>query len=144
MLNEVTEMIRPWRYRIGLLVPPTNIVMEKEFNVLIPECVSVHAARLYRKSSSVTESSLKEMIESIPAVAFSLSMTQPDVVVFGCTSGSLIYGVGWDEELARSIETKTRVDTFTTSCAVLHSLRALNVKRIALVTPYVEAINDLA
>ena len=65
-----------------------------------------------------------------------------DLVVFGCTSGSCIKGFGWDQECIRQIERASGKPGLTTSTAVLEALKALNSKKVAVLTPYPEATND--
>lgn len=54
------------KLKIGLLIPPSNIVMEEEFNkILLPYNISVHANRLYRSTTELTIETLEEMEKSI-------------------------------------------------------------------------------
>ena len=127
--------------RIGLLIPPPNVVMEVEFNRWTPPCVDVHATRMFRSSSDVTVESLLEMARHANDAARLLAMTLPDVIMFGCTSGSLIMGLGWDEEVLRGIEKTTGIRTLTTSTAVVAALKAARVRRVAIATPYINEVN---
>src|SRR5512133_514915 len=90
--------------RLGLLIPPPNVVMEMGFNRWLPPSIPVHATRMYRSTSDVTVDSLLEMARNANDAARLLAMTLPDVIMFGCTSGSLIMGVGWDREIISGIE----------------------------------------
>lgn len=127
--------------RIGLLLPPPNVVMEGEFNHWLPPAIALHTTRMFRSTSDVTIDSLKEMASHANEAARLLAMTIPDVIMFGCTSGSLIMGMGWDKEISAGITQATGVPAVTTSTAVVSALQASGVRRVAIATPYVNEVN---
>ncbi|MHA1553618.1 MAG: maleate cis-trans isomerase, partial [Alphaproteobacteria bacterium] len=58
--------------------------------------------------------------------------------------GQLRRGPGYDDRLIGIIEDKTGVGaTTTTTTAVIRALRALQVSRIALATPYIDEVTRL-
>lgn len=65
-----------------------------------------------------------------------------DLIVFGCTSGSFIKGIGWDQECIKRIETASGSPGLTTSTAVMEALKALEAKTVAVLTPYPDATNE--
>ncbi len=127
--------------RLGLLIPPPNVVMEVEFNRWLPPSIPVHATRMSRSTSDVTVESLLEMAQNANEAARLLAMTLPDVIMFGCTSGSLIMGAGWDREIISGIEATTGIQTLTTSTAVVTALKAIGAGKVAIATPYSEEVN---
>jgi maleate isomerase len=135
---EGTEIVA----RIGLLVPPANVVMESELYRSLPHAITLHTSRMTRSTSAVTVASLREMVEQAPQAARALRMALPDVILFGCTSGSFIEGLGWDGEVARQIQVVTGTPALTTTTAVLRCLQALGVQRIAMATPYIAEITE--
>ena len=126
---------------IGLLVPTGNTVMEQEFHRLAPEGVSSHVNRIYLET--VTPDALKGMEGEAEASARDLVSCRLGVIAFGCTSGSFVGGKGYDQALIARIEAATGLPATTTSTAVLRALRLLGVGRIALATPYIEAVNAI-
>jgi len=129
------------RLRIGLLVPSSNTTMEPEFHGMAPEGVSVHTARM--RLEEVTAGGLVEMAEDAGRAAGLLATAEVDVIVYGCTTGSLVGGVEWEENLVQRIEDGTGVPTLSTSGAVVDAINALNVKRVAVATPYTDDLNRL-
>ena len=129
------------RCRIGLLVPSSNTTMESEFYRMAPDGVSVHTARM-RLVDAVAEA-LIEMAEDAGRAASLLATAEADVIVYGCTTGSLVGGVEWEERLAQRIESETGVKTITTIRAVIDALKALEVGRVAVATPYTDDLNLL-
>jgi len=130
-----------WRGRIGLMVPTGNSCMEPEFNRLSPEGVSVHANRVYLKD--VTPDSLIDMTDEAKTSAQGLVGIRVDCLAFGCTSGSFVGGPGHDKKLIAIIEDATGVAATTTTTAVIRAFAILGVSRVALVTPYIDAVNEI-
>ena len=130
-----------WRLRIGVILPSCNTVMEPEFYKMAPEGVSIHTARM--RISEVTKEELKKMAEDSPRAAEDLATADVDVIVYGCTSGSFIGGIEWEREIVKKIEEKTGILTITTSKAVIDALQHLKLKKIIVVTPYIDELNEL-
>ena len=79
----------------------------------------------------------------IDSAAKLLATAHPDLVLFGCTSGSLIGGFGYDLELIKRMEGQCGAKALTTSSAVLMALKALGAKRVVVATPYVDRVNEI-
>lgn len=129
------------RGRIGLMLPTGNSVMEPEFYRLAPEGVTTHTNRVDLKD--VTRDSLLAMEQDTVRSARQIAQTRIDVIAFGCTSGSFVGGMGYDERLIDLIEDTTGVQTTTTTTAVVRALNLIGVSRIALATPYLDEVTKL-
>ena len=127
-----------WRGRIGLLVPSINVVMEPELNLMAPEGISVHAARLVISGASSCES-YAEMSAQVAAVASRLKITDPAVMIFGCTSCGFVESA---EDIRKRIQEETGAPTVTTSESAVQAMKYLNAQSIAVATPYVQFVND--
>ncbi|WP_273835987.1 maleate cis-trans isomerase [Halococcus sp. PRR34] len=127
-----------WRARIGLIVPSSNTTAEPELSAATPAGVSVHAARM--PLENVTADDLDTMADRAIDCAELLNDAAVDVVAYGCTTGSLLHGHGFDAELEATIEATADCPTVATALSVERCLDALGCQRIALATPYV---NDL-
>lgn len=137
---KAVQMYSPygWRGKIGLIVPSTNTVAEPEFNRLAPEGVSVHGARIMLLGKA-TEKSYHEMGDETERAARELGTAEVDVIVWGCTSGSVVVA---RDELERCIEEASGIQAISTMGAVLAALEALGSRTIALGTPYVRFVNE--
>jgi len=131
--------VHGWRARIGLLVPSSNTTAEPEFCRMAPEGVSVHAARM--RLTEVTPEALLEMGRRSEEAARELADAEVDVIVYGCTTGSLIGGPDFDLELARRLEAVCRLPVVTAATAVAEALRELGVRNVAVATPYTDDLN---
>ncbi|MBU7014702.1 MAG: aspartate/glutamate racemase family protein [Theionarchaea archaeon] len=133
-----------WRCRIGLIIPSDNTVMESEFNKLFRDIpgVSVHATRVFLEE--LTVETLLQMKEGLKRACEELKSAEMDVLAYGCTSGSFVKGLHFDQEIIQEIEEETQITATTTSTAVIEALRKLKVNKIALGTPYSDEINEKA
>jgi len=129
-----------WRARIGLLIPSVNATMEPEFNRFLPAGVSVHAARM--ALGECTEAGLSQMEERMEQAARQVMGVGPDLIIFGCTSGSLIKGSRHNEEMVQKLEKISGIPAITTSQAVLSCLDQLGIQKVAVATPYNDEVNQ--
>ena len=130
-----------WRGRIGLLVPSINTTMETEFWRLAPEGVSVHSARIAGGRHGTPEE-LRSMENASKKAAEEVAMVEPDVVVYGCTSGSFFEGPEWNKKICAQLSAITKAPTVTTAGAMAECLMAAGHKKVDVVTPYVELTNE--
>ena len=130
-----------WRGRIGLLVPSINTTMETEFWRIAPEGVSVHSARIAGGRHGTPEE-LRSMEGASKKAAEEVAMVEPDVVVYGCTSGSFFEGPEWNKKICEQLTAITRAPTVTTAGGMAACLMAAGHKKVDVVTPYVELTNE--
>lgn len=128
--------------RIGLVVPPGNVAMERELALYLADGVVMNVNRLSRPTPAVTKESLLAMIGSLDQAVKDLSFCfpKPEVIIYGCTSGSFVSGPDKDAELAQRITDLVGIRAVTTSTAILQGLRAVGAKRVFLLTPYIEEV----
>jgi maleate isomerase len=126
-------------HRLGVILPSSNTTVEFEFSKALQGVdVSVHYSRVPLKD--VTVEGLEGMMCELDSASQLLADAGVDVVAFACTSGSLVKGLGYDSKLAKRISGVTHCPALTTSGAVLDALRALNIQRICLGTPYLSEV----
>ena len=130
-----------WRARIGLIVPSSNTTMESEFWKLVPEGVTIHTSRI--RLVEVIPKALRDMATESLKAAEDLATAEVDIIVYGCTTGSLLEGIEWEQKLRTSIEEQTGIKTITTALAVIEALHALNISKLVVATPYIEELNQL-
>ncbi len=129
-----------WRARLGLIVPSSNTTMEEEFRKLLPEGISLHVTRVGLRKVNVRE--LLEMEKHVREAAKLLGDAGVDLIAYGCTTGSLVGGLGYDLRIAKGIEEVSGVKAITTASAVLDALKQLSVKKVAIATPYIDEVNE--
>jgi maleate isomerase len=128
--------------RIGLLVPSSNSTVEVEFYRALPDDVSLHVGRL--PITQVNPESIEGMVDPLAAEANKLASADVDVIVLGAAAPSFLKGMGYDREVSQRIAQATGKPATTASTALLQSLKALGVRRIALGTAYSTKVNAIA
>jgi maleate cis-trans isomerase len=93
--------------RFGVIAPSVNTVLEPEFYSLGLEDVTFHFVRARNREGSVPEE-LQAMTDEAPESAVNLADARPERILFGCTSGSLFEGVGFDRKVAEAIASRFR------------------------------------
>jgi maleate isomerase len=135
--NRVDNNVR----RIGVLAPPGNVAMERELPRYVPDGIAVNHNRMSRPGSEITRESLLAMIDSVDRAAHDLAQAYPEVILYGCTSGSFLAGPGREDELGKRITSGTGIPAYTTSTAVILALRAIAARRVFMITPYPDDVN---
>jgi len=137
-----------WRARIGVLVPPGNPTVEPELYRMAPKGVSLHFARMQAPPSTGPAGGAAGMEErgrayreGLDAPATALGEVRPAVVVLAHTASSYALGFGQDAPLVDRVTAHTGAPTLLAAHAVHEALRHLGVTRLALGTPYPEAIS---
>ncbi|MCC6470833.1 MAG: aspartate/glutamate racemase family protein [Alphaproteobacteria bacterium] len=131
------------RARIGLIVLATDNTMEHEWRRILGTLpgVAFYESRLYN-SPDITPETLAEMEKDIEgATRLILPNGRMDVVAFGCTSGTIVIG---EETVFRKIRNaRPGIACTTPITAGIAGMQKLGAKRIALLTPYVDTINQM-
>ena len=129
------------RRRIGLLVPSSNSVMEVDFNRNVPEGHSVHTGRMYMEEATPEDES--RMLDEFAApAARAVATARPHIIVFGCTSAGALRGNDYDDLLCRRLNDETGVGVVSTIASVRRAIARRNAKRVGVITPYVQSLND--
>lgn len=128
-----------WRAKVGLITPANGTANEMDFHRYAPEGVATMTQRIYFEK--VDADGLSALAERAVEGARILASANPDLLVFGCTTGSLIKGFGYDKELIDRIEQASGIRTITTTTALVEALKALGTKRVLVSTPYSEEVN---
>jgi maleate isomerase len=133
---------RQGQRRIGLLLPSSNTTQEPEFTRILPEGVTLHAARLPLRT--VDPSSTARIVEDIESESRKLADGDVDAIVLAATAPSSRNGVGYDQELIRRIEAASGKKATTASTALIQALKVLDIKRLVIGAPWSEAVNATA
>lgn len=127
--------------RVGLILPSVNIRMEPEFY----RCPALKDFNFYSTRvllDDTTEETLKAMERGLDHAAEMLATVFPEIVVYACTSGSFISGTGGNLYIIQTIEGQCHCPVVTASQAMINSMKKLGARKITLVTPYTDDINE--
>ncbi len=130
-----------WRAKVGVILPSLNVTMEPELYRMAPEGVTFHFTRTFLAKG--TKEGLESMQQDVEPCTKMLMTAEVDLILFGCTSGSLVGGLGFDTKIINQIEDISKIKAITTSTAVVEVLKAFNFGKITIGTPYIDEVNQL-
>ena len=129
-----------WRARLGFLLPPGNPTVEPEMIALAPEGVSVHFHRMTARGATGSldgqDGRNRMMVDNIDESIALLAMVNPDVIVLAHTATSYTLGRQGEAELVARLQESTGKRVITAFGSVVRALERLDVRRLALGTPY--------
>jgi maleate isomerase len=126
--------------RVGVLVPSSNTVMENDMHRGLPQDrFSVHTARMHLVETT-PEAERTMVDETAPEAARLLGTARPDVLVFGCTSAGSLAGLDGDRRLAERLGEIAGCPGVGVISSAVEALERRGVRRVALLTPYVESL----
>jgi maleate isomerase len=130
------------RARIGIVVPSVNTVMEPWAQKVVPEGVSVFAARMFIPPATTPEAFIEMDRSEGKAAIRQLSSVFPDVIAYGCTASSIVQGLAYDAHLRAEIERSYKTPSTTAAHAILTAARALGMVTVSIVSPYTSEVDE--
>lgn len=139
-------------YRVGLIVPSSNITMETEIPAMLrgresilPERFTFHSSRMRMKS--VTKEELERMDDESDRCAVELSDAAVDVMGYACLVAIMTRGAGYhcvsQERLSkRTVDNGHPAPVVTSAGALMGALEVLGAKKTAIITPYMRPLTD--
>ncbi len=132
--------MNPWERKLGLIVPSWNTVNEYEFQRVVTPAMSVHSMRI--RITADDEENFTRMATEVPGAAKLLAQAKVQAICYGCLAGGFIKGPGHDQEIIRDIESATSIPGVAAAAAVVDALRAMNITRVSVASPYEPWLND--
>jgi maleate cis-trans isomerase len=128
------------RLRVGLMIPANNTTMEVELPHWLG-CGPCDVIRIPRPPGLLTTSDIPAYVDSAIALAQRFVTHRVDVVVYGCTAAGILAGRERDASIGQALAARTGAPTVTTAGSMVRWLEEQELQRIALVTPYSDAVN---
>ncbi|MDA1036637.1 MAG: aspartate/glutamate racemase family protein [Chloroflexi bacterium] len=129
------------RKKIGLVVPSSNTSTEPDFYRVMPANVSLHSHRIWLEDTTLED--LDTMNRDAEKAARYIGTADVDVIAYACTSGSSLGGPGYDQNLLVTLtKASGGAPAIGTSPAMIDGLKSLGIKRVSVVTPYLDSINE--
>ena len=127
--------------RVGLITLATDFRIEKDFNEVIKNMdVDLFVNRIHCYFPLTSENLIK-MSNTVTEVSKDILPNEKlDCVVYGCTSGTI--AAGYENIKNKINEAKPEAKVTTPSTAALNALKKMNIKKIAIFTPYSKVLND--
>jgi maleate isomerase/arylmalonate decarboxylase len=128
-----------WRAKLGLIVPPTNTVNEAEWARMVPEGVTVHVTRMPLHADTSSDAGRAALYADIRKAVADLAPAGVDVIAYGCTAGSMVTPL---TTLTDYMSSLCDLPCVATAPAIVQACAALGASRVALATPYHDALNE--
>ncbi len=140
MTSSLTADYGP-RARLGVATPQANPTVEPEIRALVPASIGVYATRLVHPAPRV-EDRLDHYIRHMAEAVRSFGSMGIQAFGFGCTGSSYLAGRELEDRLTAQAAGEARIPVITAAQAIRLALETLGVRRIALVSPYPEALAE--
>jgi maleate cis-trans isomerase len=124
------------------MVPSNNTTMDGELRAWLPAGSSVTTVKIPRGPGLLTAETIPAYRDSAIAIAREhFDKSRFDLIAYGCTAAGFISGPAGDAELSRMLSAATGLPVVTTARAMVSALQHERAKRVAVVTPYLDAVN---
>lgn len=130
------------RARIGLVVPSVNTVMEPWAARTVPAGVGVFTARMFITPDTTRETLIEMDRTDGKGALRQLSSLFPHVMAYGCTASSIVQGLDYDQHLRDEMTETYGVPSTTAAHAILTALATVGAKRVSIVSPYTQAVDE--
>ena len=140
-------------YRIGQIVPSSNVTMETEVpailrarETILPERFTFHSSRMRMKK--VTKEELVAMDAMSLKCAEELSDAQVDVMGYACLVAIMSMGKGYhclSQENLHQVTVRNGFPTpiVTSAGALVEGLKTMGAKKVSIITPYMKHLTQL-
>ena len=130
------------RYKIGLIVPANNTVIEPELWSLSLPDVAFYATRIMAKGNLTGEAVLK-MEATVDRAVDELVATGVDVIVYADMVTTFIMDRNWNEIRTAEIANRAGIPCVSAWTALREALEGLKIERFGVGTPYPADIHEL-
>jgi maleate isomerase len=132
------------RKRLGMITPSSNSVLEPVTSAMLHGVaeVSAHFSRFRVTEIALDAAALSQFDASLMLPAADLlADAKVDAIAWNGTSASWL-GIARDRSLCDAIAARTSVPATTSTLACIDAVRALSAKRVALVSPYTDDVQQ--
>lgn len=129
------------KVKFGIIISSSNTVLEPELNLISPQDIGIYVSRVLQRKPTIEE--IKLTLEYARRAGEELSTAQVNLILYAITIGSIVIGREWENKFINKLTGKTGVNSITTASSVIKALKRLEVKKIIVLTPYTEEMNQL-
>jgi len=129
-----------WRGKFGFVTPSLSDTVLMEFNEILPEGVLVTTVDL--KVQNLLDNEFEKAVANIEEAVKILNYEEVQAIIVGGTPPITKLGFDADKEIIQNVVKLTGKPASTTPTAEVDAMKALGMKKIALISPYVEDLNS--
>jgi maleate isomerase/arylmalonate decarboxylase len=106
---------------------------------MTPEGVTLHVTRMALHTDTTSPEGEHRLYADVERATHDLAQAGLDAIAYGCTAGSMVMPLGRLTDFMAGI---AGVPCVATAPSLVHACRALGAARVALATPYHDALNE--
>lgn len=132
------------RKRLGMITPSSNSVLEPVTSAMLADAprVTAHFSRFRVTEIALDAVALNQFDASVMLPAADLlADAKVDAIAWNGTSASWL-GIGRDRSLCEAIAARTGMPATTSTLACIDAARALGARRVGLVSPYTDDVQQ--
>lgn len=128
---------------IGVLVP-FDFALDRELWRWTPDNVTLYLTRMsfVDRPLDVKFAAMISEFDDVRRAARNVSAVDPDVMIYGCTSGTFVNGLVGEQSVQEAMLAGGARKALTTSGALLTALAALYARKVAVATPYDDELTE--
>jgi len=136
----IPKFKKKYNPKVGLLALSTDLTIEKDFNSVCNKLpLDIFVNRIHNENP-LTKENLLKMHDQLEAITEKILPGEKiDTVAYGCTSGTIAIGEDSIKEKIQLAKPNCYVTTPITSA--IKAFKLMNIKKIAVFTPYPESVN---
>jgi maleate cis-trans isomerase len=125
-----------------IVVPENNTTMEPEISALCPTLAPIPVARVKRPARTLVQEDLPAYAEATLDAIAPFADRQFDLVIYGCTAAGFLGGPDGNARMVDKLCQRTGASVVSTAGAMIDTLKSAGVSETAVVTPYLQPVND--
>jgi maleate cis-trans isomerase len=130
------------RIRVMVVLPENNTTIEPEIAALCPALTPSAVARVKRPPRTLLLEDLPAYAEATLEAVAPFSTERWDLVIYGCTAAGFLGGPDSNARMVEALRERTSAAVISTAGAMVDVLREERVTETAVVTPYLQPVND--
>lgn len=131
-----------YRARVGFLSPGlVDETLSAQFYRMAPSGVTMVRTSLELRDVTLDET--RAMVARVESAAKALAIYKPGCIILGGSPTVAIGGHGSDRTLVDIIEKASGIKAYAAQAAAIEALRKYGVKKLAVATPFPDAVNGL-
>jgi maleate cis-trans isomerase len=122
--------------RIDLIIPSVNRLSGPQFTHFAPPGLGIHVTRA--RIGGKWRKPIAELAAVIAQAAGALADASPDLIVYHCTDSSMREGLDGERRILDIVRREAGIEAVSTSALVVEALKALGIRKLVIVSPYLD------
>ena len=138
--NITPEFKKNFNPRVGLITLSNDLTIESDFNAVCKDLPLDIFINRIQNENPLTKENLQKMQGELESVAKKILPEEKiNAIAYGCTSGTI--SIGEDKVKEKILSAKPGCYVTTPITSAIKAFKEMNIKKIALFTPYPESVN---